>query len=101
MAWWYAGGWVRIPNAVEGSDDYDQSTPPLGVGFLAVSAGVGHTCGIREDIGEAACWGNDNEEQSTPPLGVGFLAVSAGGAHTCGIRKDTEEASCWGSDSEG
>ena len=97
------------PNAEEGfffDHDYDQSTPPEGVRFLAVSAGGNHTCGIREDTGEATCWGLGSDpnaeegaldyDQSTPPEGVRFLAVSAGGNHTCGIREDTGEATCWG-----
>ena len=83
----------------EGKVDYDQSTPPSDVRFLAVSAGDFHTCGIREDIGEVACWGNDNEEQSTPPLGVRFLSVSAGRLRTCGIRENGRVV-CWGQGSD-
>ena len=80
--------------------------PPPDIAHTTISAGWAHTCGIREDTGEASCWGlgsdpNADEgffdyDQSTPPEGVRFLVVSAGGSHTCGIREDTGEASCWG-----
>ena len=68
--------------------------PPLGVRFVAVSAGGSHTCGIRED-GTVACWGDNASGGSTPPSGVRFVAVSAGESHTCGIREDGTVA-CWG-----
>ena len=32
-----------------------QATPPAG-SFVSVSAGWGHTCGLRSD-GSVACWG--------------------------------------------
>ena len=101
-----AGVWGS--SADEGEGDYDQSAPPSGVRFVALSAGVFHTCGIREDSGEVVCWGlgsdpnadeslvGDDYDQSTPPLGVRFSALNTGGFHTCGIREDTGEAACWG-----
>ena len=62
-------------------------------GYVSISAGNGHTCGIRED-GAVDCWGFDEYGQATPPEGE-FLSVSAGSRHTCGVRKDGSVV-CWG-----
>ncbi len=89
------------PNSDEGFSDFDQSTPPEGVRFLALSAGGFHTCGIIDggiSDGEATCWGDDFSGQSTPPSGVRFRALSAGVRHTCGIIDggiSDGEATCW------
>ena len=61
------------------------------VGFVSVSSGHNHTCGILE-AGFATCWGLDREGvygygQSTPPEGR-FVSVSAGGFYTCGLSRD-------------
>ena len=67
--------------------------------FASVSAGVAHTCGVRND-GSVECWGlNEDDDgnvigQATPPSGE-FISVSAGGAHTCGVRNDGS-VECWG-----
>ena len=50
--------------------------------FVSVSAGDGHTCGVRSD-GSVACWGDGYDGQATPPAGS---FDSAGGVHTCGVR---------------
>ena len=34
--------------------------------FTEITAGFGHTCGIRQD-GGISCWGNNDEGQATPP----------------------------------
>ncbi len=62
--------------------------------FQAVSAGSGHTCGLRVS-GEIECWGNNSSGQRHPQPGA-FKAVSAGG-YTCGLRDDGT-VECWGSD---
>ena len=66
--------------------------------FVSVSAGLGHTCGVRTD-GSVECWGGDEWGQSTPPPGE-FASVSAGGGHTCGVRTGGS-VECWGNDEEG
>ena len=66
--------------------------------FLSVSAGVRHTCGVRDD-GSVECWGQDYYGQSTPPGGQ-FDSVSAGWYHTCGVRDDGS-VECWGSNGWG
>ncbi|MCY4114372.1 MAG: hypothetical protein OXG33_10600 [Chloroflexi bacterium] len=42
-----------------------QATPPDGE-FVAVSAGIGHTCGVTTD-GAVVCWGYDALGRATPP----------------------------------
>jgi alpha-tubulin suppressor-like RCC1 family protein len=74
--------------------------------FRMVSAGVDHTCGIRED-GVALCWGNGGAGR----LGTGggaasiptpvaaeqvFQGISAGLEHTCALT-ESGQAFCWGS----
>ena len=73
--------------------------------FTSVSAGKGHTCGVRTDV-FVQCWGSNKNllgdgraGQATPPLGR-FLSVSAGGWHTCGVRT-SGAVECWGEDEHG
>lgn len=72
---------------------YSSTTPPTPGRYSQISAGVAHTCGVRQD-GDIDCWGSDGLGQSSPPDGP-FLAVSAGGFHTCGVKSDGTVA-CWG-----
>ena len=81
-----------------GWDAEGQFTPPAGR-FVSVSAGLLHTCGLR-DTGAVECWGSDADGQSTPPAGS-FSSVSSGAAHTCGLRRDTGAVECWGRDDVG
>ncbi len=67
--------------------------PPTSRGWIAVSAGANHTCGIRTD-GTVACWGDNRWGQANPPGGT-FTTVSASFGHTCGIRTNGRVA-CWG-----
>ena len=61
--------------------------------FVSVSAGFGHTCGVKTD-GSVACWGDNEFDKSTPPGGE-FASVSAGIFHTCGVKTDGPVV-CWG-----
>ena len=56
--------------------------------FSAVSAGYGHSCGVRSD-GTVTCWGSGHNA----PRGS-FTAVSAGDGHSCGLRMDGT-VTCW------
>lgn len=78
----------------------------------SISAGSGHSCGIRQD-GTAWCWGLNQGGQvgnggtinqsipvqvqsTTGPSGWNdWVMITAGGGHSCGIRKDGT-AWCWG-----
>jgi len=90
--------------------------PPIGSGWLAVSAGTYHACGISYEH-KAYCWGsndngrlgNDSTTSSLVPVAVytgGALsgktikAISAGGLHTCAIASDNQ-VYCWGDNTYG
>jgi alpha-tubulin suppressor-like RCC1 family protein len=77
----------------------------------AVSAGLEHTCAIRDD-GTAWCWGRNevgqlgdgSREDRTSPTKVAtdtlFVAIDAGHDHTCAIADD-KTVWCWGSNASG
>ena len=101
-----------------GDDEYDQSNPSPGL-YLAVSAGMRHSCALSP-LG-TRCWGRRDErplDVFTPPASGGvtdlssggesdttpppaptgtFTAVSAGDDHVCGLRS-TGAVHCWGRD---
>lgn len=100
-----------------------RATPDAVVGgivFKSVSAGGGHTCGIRASDGAAFCWGYNqwaqlgtmtaetctinNDPCSTSPVavsgGLGFASVHAGLFFTCALTS-AGEAYCWGRNGEG
>ena len=62
-------------------------------GYTAVSAGYGHSCGLRAD-GTVVCWGDDNFwGQLDAPAGA-FAAVDVGSGHSCGLRTNGT-IQCW------
>jgi alpha-tubulin suppressor-like RCC1 family protein len=76
-------------------------------GWLTVSAGYQHTCGIRDDA-TMWCWGDNSSGQlgdgsytgHRTPVQVGIrswasVSTSSGGMDTCGIRADGG-LWCWG-----
>jgi hypothetical protein len=67
-------------------------------GFMWVSAGDSHTCGVSSD-GTVECWGYDSYGQSSPPTGT-FTQVSGGRYHNCGLRSDGT-VECWGDNTYG
>ena len=91
-----AGRWLRSTEIAIGAAP--------AAGFSAVSAGHGHTCGLRA-TGEIECWGSNEDwrgehtGQADAPAGR-FTAVSAGGGHTCGLR-ESGEITCWGDNNGG
>ena len=84
------GRWLRSTEITIGPHE-DAAT-----GYVAVSAGLFHTCAIRMS-GEITCWGNNGNGQGDAPPERNYNAVSAGGHHTCAIR-ERGEVTCWGSD---
>ena len=85
-----------------GNTGYDPSVSAAiyqGVYLLpAVSAGVDHTCGLKDD-GTLACWGHNDYGQATVPApNTNWVQVSAYASHTCGLKADGTLA-CWGDNS--
>lgn len=88
----------------------DDSSVPVQVGsdsdWFVVSAGYGHTCGVKYD-GRLYCWGLNDSGQlgngtgmnTSIPVQVGadtdWSWVSAGYAHACAV-KDGGRLYCWG-----
>jgi alpha-tubulin suppressor-like RCC1 family protein len=92
------------------------STPQAvsgGWSFVALTAGVYHTCGLTS-LGAAYCWGDNETSQlgngstgfstDTTPVavsgGLTFSALAAGSWHTCGLAR-SGAAYCWGSNFAG
>jgi alpha-tubulin suppressor-like RCC1 family protein len=83
---------------------------PDGVTFVAVSAGVIHSCALAED-GSAWCWGDNSlgelgtsdgsgAPSATPvqvavPAGTSFRQLASGAAHNCAVT-DADALWCWG-----
>lgn len=88
-------------------------TPPAGVSFATLSAGMSINCGTTS-IGAAYCWGNNSSGQIgdgftadrliptlvAAPGGVSFATVQAGGGVSCGLTF-TGAVYCWGSGFDG
>ena len=64
----------------------------------ALSAGMYHACGIKDD-NTLICWGYNEYNQANPPEGT-FTQVSAGSYFNCALRVDGSIA-CWGQDTAG
>ena len=73
---------------------------------LAIAAGDGHTCALRDD-GTVSCWGGNSAGQlgdgtttfrATPDSVIGLtnvVAIAAGNQHSCALRADGT-VRCWG-----
>jgi alpha-tubulin suppressor-like RCC1 family protein/uncharacterized protein YjdB len=83
-----------------------------GLTFTAISAGLGHTCGIIAG-GTGLCWGDNkygqlgdgttNDIRVAPALvsgGIQFARLIAGGSNTCGVTPAGVEY-CWGRNPDG
>jgi len=64
-----------------------------------VSAGLFHTCAVRNE-GSVQCWGSNSygQRDNVPP--GNFTSVDAGAYHNCGIKIDGT-VKCWGRNDEG
>ena len=86
-------------------DPTTEPNPTSGFQFQAVSAGFGHSCGLRTN-GTIACW-DDNAHGQTNAPDDQFTAVAAGGSHSCGLRTNTTglrtsgTIACWGDNAHG
>lgn len=83
-------------------------SPGVTSGWLAVSVGYMHSCGILMD-GQMACWGSShdcggaayNGQAAGWPEGHTWKAVAAGDYHSCGIETKRGALHCWGDDQWG
>src|SRR5664279_6905 len=62
-------------------------------GYIHLTAGFRHTCGLHGD-GTITCWGDNAYGESTAPAGT-FTKVSAGDFHTCAL-STAGAMVCWG-----
>lgn len=111
--------WGRNHHGQLGDDSAIDSDAPVEVAgsatdWVAVSAGVRHTCGLKAS-GQLFCWGSDSrgrlgnggattDDQLAPAEVAGaatdWAEVSAGVSVTC-ARKTSGRLYCWGSDADG
>lgn len=90
------GGATPTPGITPGAPTPTPTPTPLPPtdGFVAVSTGADHVCGIRGD-GRAECWTLDASNlRDAPATGRTFVALDSFGNHTCGLRGDAE-ITCW------
>ena len=68
---------------------------PPATGYIAISAGGSHTCGLRTS-GELACWGDNEYGQTNAPEGsYTAVGVAVNSPISCGLR-ETGAIECWG-----
>lgn len=104
VCWGYNGD-GRLGNDSSTDSPFPVEVSGLDSGVMAVSAGTGHVCALRDDQ-TVWCWGANSQSQ----LGDGTLersfvpvqaeidsvvALGAGAAHTCAIKSD-DSVWCWG-----
>ena len=82
-----------------GNDSYNQRTLPeefADTVFVSISAGLFHTCAVRQDNGKIECWGR--AELIDMPDDVRnemFTSVSAADYFSCGVTAKSR-LKCWG-----
>ena len=86
------------PDQTTQPDPRQPTTPATIHEYTVVSAGWGHSCGLRTD-GTITCWGSNYDGEAEAPAGS-FSVVSAGWGHSCGLRTDGT-ITCWGSNYDG
>mmetsp|Transcript_6582 Transcript_6582/g.15401 ORF Transcript_6582/g.15401 Transcript_6582/m.15401 type:complete len:337 (-) Transcript_6582:97-1107(-) len=81
-----------------GSDEFGQvSGAPQDAGFVSVSCGGGHCCGLTQ-LGQIVCWGGSDPYNMGKSMGTTqerFIQVSSGEDHACGMTS-AGAVLCWG-----
>jgi len=87
--------------AVWGCNSYGQcNVPSPNAGFVAISAGVDHSLGLKAD-GSIVAWGRNSSGQcNVPSPNAGFVAVSGGYVHSMGL-KENGSIVAWGGNGDG
>ena len=85
---------IAIAAAVYAQTESTPEPTPTTDGFVAVSTGSDHVCGIRGD-GKAECWSlDDSNLYDSPAIDDVFVDLDSFGSHTCGLN-DIAEIICW------
>lgn len=96
------GNVVKTIYSLDSKADWGQADIPVGlqdIAFKSISASRYHTCGIRADNDQLACWGSaDLAEVPEGLADESFTAVASAWHATCGINSESL-AKCWGPDS--
>lgn len=102
---WGAGDYGQLGTGAAGADQLAPVSVTPSTGWTSVSAGGGHTCGLRGT--DLFCWGTNHHGQvgdtsrtrRPAPVEIGtsseWLQVSASWYHSCAVRTD-RTAACWG-----
>lgn len=112
---WGSNAIGQLGDGTAGGPEAVSTAPVPVVGghtWVSLSAGQGHTCGVRPD-GRAFCWGANNwgqlgngseQRSSTTPVEVAggrlWASISAGDFHTCGVTREGA-GFCWGQGDSG
>jgi hypothetical protein len=80
-----------------GENAEGQATPPSGVRFSNISAGVAVSCGVRADTHELTCFGRGRMALMGEAVGKKLQTVSVGAGSACGIELNSGVVTCWGS----
>jgi alpha-tubulin suppressor-like RCC1 family protein len=72
----------------------------LNTGFTAITAGMGHSLGLKQD-GSIVAWGYNGDGQcDVPEPNTGFTAIACGQFHSLGLKQDGSVAA-WGLNNHG
>ncbi len=103
---WGDGTWGQLGNGLFSTYALAPVRVIGALGFVAVSAGGQHACGVAAG-GAGYCWGynglgalgtglpGDTSRPAAVAGGLAFVAISAGLNHSCGLNSDST-AWCWG-----